>query len=141
MTLLCLDPPRLRGGRGGGISHRAGFTLLEVVIALAILATALLVLLESHFAALSLYDASRQETIERMLLRQAAGMAETDLMAGNASGSGDFGKRYPDYRFSYASTSMGEETTAGLYDVLVTLEGPGEKRELHVLVYYMGSGE
>jgi hypothetical protein len=113
-----------------------------VVVALAILATALMVLLEAHFAALNLYDASRRETVERMLMRQAVGMAEADLMAGNASGTGDFGKRYPLYQYSYNSTPVGgEESTVGLYDVLVTVEGPEQSREMHVMIYYMGTGE
>lgn len=118
----------------------AGFTLLEVLVALGILATALFIVLDLHYSAMTLFDTSRQEIIERNLMRQALGMAEADLMAGTATGSGDFGKRYPEYKYSYDATAVGADTSIGLYDLLVTLEGPGEKREMHMFVYYMGSG-
>ncbi len=121
-----------------GRSSASGFTLMEVMVAVAILGTALFILLQAHYGALDLYDTARTEALERNLLRHAMGMAEVDLIAGNAGGSGDFGKRYPDYTFRYEATPVSEEAGMALYDIKVQIDGPNGAREMHLLMYYTG---
>ncbi len=112
-----------------------GFTLIEIVVALALIGGVMFVLLETHFRALRLYEAARDEVTIRNFLSQAAGRAETEVLAGNLGGDGDFGERYPDYTYKFEAQQMGEGSVL-LYDVLVTVEEPGgETHELVFLVY------
>jgi prepilin-type N-terminal cleavage/methylation domain-containing protein len=117
---------------------RAGFTLVEVMAALAILGAALFVLLDAHYGALRLHDQARTRTVMHNFMVQAIGRAEVEVLAGNLSGSGDFGKRYPDYKYSYdAKEDEGDlagdalVATLPIYLVTVTVEGP-EKSSLEL---------
>lgn len=130
-----------RGERSRAQCAQAGFTLMEVMVAVAILGTALFVLLDAHYAALNLYDSARESSIEQNLMRQAMGMAESDVQAGNLSASGDFGDRYPDYRYAYEATRVSDEPGVSLYDVVVQVEGPSGTREMHLLVFTMSESE
>lgn len=114
------DPER------GGVS---GFTLIEVLIAVAILGSALFILLEAHYMALRANTELRDEVMLRNLTAQAMGIAETEVCAGTFTDSQDFGKRYPDFSYSFDAQAVGEEYPA-LYEVLVTVEGPNVKREV-----------
>lgn len=123
------------------MNGRSGFTLVEVMVALAILGTALFVLLDAHYAAMNLYDSAKDSITEQNLMRQAVGMAESDVQAGNLSAGGDFGTRYPDYRYAYDATRVSEEPGVSLYDVSVKVEGPHDTREQHILVFTMAEFE
>lgn len=113
----------------------SGFTLLEIVVALAVIGGVMFILLETHFRALRLYESARDEVTTRNFLSQAMGRAETEVLAGNLAGDGTFGKRYPDYSYTYEAQQMGEGY-ALLYDVLVTVKTPQEeKHEIVFLVY------
>ena len=48
--------------------QRAGFTLLEVLAALAILGGAVFVLMNAHFSALAMHDAMVEEVMQRQML-------------------------------------------------------------------------
>lgn len=112
-----------------------GFTLIEIVVALAVLGGVMFVLLETHFRALRLYEAARDKVTIRNFVSQAVGRAETEVLAGNLAGDGDFGERYPDYSYSFEAQQMGEGNVL-LYDVLVSVEDPeGETHEIVFLVY------
>ncbi|MBI4559408.1 MAG: prepilin-type N-terminal cleavage/methylation domain-containing protein [Candidatus Hydrogenedentes bacterium] len=114
---------------------RSGFTLMEIMVALAILGGALIVILNTHYAALRASDQTRDLVVERNLLERALGQAEVDVLAGNLTGDGDFGKRFESYRYRYDAQPMGEEEGIGLYSVVVVLEGPAEPQEMSFLVF------
>lgn len=114
-----------------------GFTLLEVLIALAILGSALFILLECNYGALRLLDDSRQELRLRNLMSRALSMAEVEVLAGNMTGSGDFGKRFEDYEYSFDAQTLSEEVP-GLYQVMVTVTGPDIDREMEMVVFRTG---
>lgn len=121
-------PRRTRGGR-------AGFTLIEIVVAVSLLGGVMLVLLETHYRTLQLFDSAREHVLVRNFLSQAVGRAETEVLAGNLAGNGDFGKRYPDYAYSFEAQQTGQGFVL-LYDVLVTVTDPeGESHEIVFMVY------
>ncbi len=119
---------------------RRGFTLIEIVIALAILSTALFVLIQAHYGSLNLYEYSRDATLVNTLMRQAVGMAEVEVLAGNLTGGDEFGRRYPGYKYSFDAQPVGDDPGVMLYDVTVRIEGDEVSHEMHLLVYDLGRG-
>lgn len=119
--------------------ERSGFTLIEVLIAIAILATAGFVLLDAHHAAMRLYTQSHDIILERGLMELALFRAETEVMAGQLGGSGDFGDRYEDYSYSFEAQPLGDDFV-DFYEVRVILEKEGqEPREITLFVYLTGN--
>lgn len=116
---------------------KEGFTLIEVMVAIAIIGTSLLILLDAHYNAMSLFADARDEALMQAFLERVLGQAEIDLLAGNLDGSGDFGERYPGYSFSYAAHLINEEETVPLYEVLATVRGPDEERSMNLIVFNM----
>lgn len=94
-------PRRIRAGHDG-------FTLLEVMIAMAILAIALVAVYQSQTQSLSMASDSRFLTTASLLAQGR--MAEID--AANPlsleSGKGDFGEVHPDYRWEVAISDVEE---------------------------------
>jgi prepilin-type N-terminal cleavage/methylation domain-containing protein len=112
----------------------AGFTLVEVLVALAILGIALFVLLDAHYGALRLLSNARDQDTMRSLLERAVAEAEIEVLAGNLSGSGDFGNRYPQYRYSF-DAALADERLA-MYHVTVSFTAPENKTtQMNLLVY------
>ena len=117
------------------MNSRGGFTLLEVVVALAILGTGLVMLMETQFATLVMFDDAQTQVTERMLLEWAIGEAERDAMTGSDSGDGDFGKRYPDYSYSYSATQVSAKEMPGLLEITVTVRGYDDSIEMVFFAY------
>lgn len=115
----------------------AGFTLIEIMVALAILATSAFILLHGHLAALNLHGMMVEEVVMRQLTETVVSQAEAEVLIGNLNGSGDFGQRYPDYSWSYSATKAGEEEVL-LYDVNVVIIGPFEERSISFFTYNIG---
>lgn len=111
----------------------AGFSLMEIMVALAILATGLLILLDVHYGALRLFNDTREEALMQGFLERVLGQAEMDVVAGKLKGEGDFGKRYPDYSFTYTAQPMGDKASP-LYQVQVTVKGPTDSRSMMTMV-------
>jgi general secretion pathway protein I len=78
-------------------ARRGGFTLLEVMIAMAILAITLVTVYQSQSQSISMASNSRFLTTASLLAQ--ARMAEIDAAdpRGLASASGDFGEEFSDY--------------------------------------------
>ena len=112
-----------------------GFTLMEVMVALAILGGGVFILLQAHYAATRAHLDMREEVMVQGLMEQAMGMARVELASGNGSGSGDFGKRYPNYEYSFEAVALSEDENPGLYEVVVILEGPDEAREMIIMMF------
>lgn len=112
-------------------TRQAGFTLVEVMIALAVLGTAIFVLLETHYGALRAQDTLRDEVQMRNLMSQAIGLAELAVATAKLSDNQEFGRRYPGFSYAFEAQLVGE-SFPGLYDVLVRVEGPKETRERQI---------
>ncbi|HOJ34848.1 MAG TPA: prepilin-type N-terminal cleavage/methylation domain-containing protein [Candidatus Hydrogenedentes bacterium] len=118
-------------------SRLAGFTLIEIMAALAILGLSMFLLLQTHYTSLRLFEESQRQTMIRELTTRALGVAETELNVGNVSGSNDFGKRYPGYLYRFDAVPV-SDTVPYLYDLHVVIQGPNVQQDYHQLVYYSG---
>ncbi len=108
---------------------------MEVMVAVAILGGGVFILLQTHYAATRAHLEMREEVMVRGLMEQVMGVARIELAAGNGSGSGDFGKRYPNYEYRFDSAALSEDESPGLYEVSVILEGPDEDREMIIMMF------
>lgn len=119
----------------------SGFTLIEVMAALAILGASLFVLLDAHYSALKLHQVTAEEAFLRERIEGVAATAELNIYEEKLSESGDFGMRYPDFGWSYDASLVGEDNEVPLYRVNVTVNGPNEEKSLTFYVYNLGLPE
>jgi len=115
--------------------EKLGFTLVEIMVALGIVTTALFVLLDAHYTALRLNDSMADEVNMRQFIESAASKAELGVLKNVLEDSGDFGKRYADYTWSYSATQESDDETVMLYSVQVNIKGPAEERGAKFYVY------
>ena len=104
-----------------------GFTLLEVLIALAIMAIVLVSVYRLHSQTLSMTTANRFYTQAPLLAQSKMAQLE-ESSAGSISGeSGDFGEKFPGYSWSVATEDVPSEILGEIasdlkrIDVTVTL--------------------
>ena len=76
--------------------HARGFTLLEVMVAVAVLALSLVSLLGLHIRDLALVDRNQRITEATMLARDLMTQAEIEPLPEVGVTNGDFDERYPD---------------------------------------------
>ena len=79
------------------ISKKNGFTLLEVMIAMAILAITLVVVFQSQSQSISMAGRARFETTAALLAQSKIAEIEAADSENVVSDSGDFGDDFPDY--------------------------------------------
>jgi general secretion pathway protein I len=119
------------------IRNRAlGFTLLEVLVAVAILAIAMVAILKANVQSLDMLTRSREKSTASLLA--ASKLAEVEA-AGVAKWSelrGDFGEDYPDYTWEVETSSTEVEGLARV-TVIVQRGGavPGREVRLEELLY------
>jgi prepilin-type N-terminal cleavage/methylation domain-containing protein len=124
-----------------GCADNRGFTLIEIVVALAILGTSLVMLLEIHFGAMDLFSKADETTTLRILTESTVNDAERDVLAGNTSGEGDFGRRFDGYTYRYEATQVDPQNTPGLFEVKVNVAGPADDRDMTFYMYDGQQGE
>jgi general secretion pathway protein I len=74
-----------------------GFTLLEVMIALAVMSIVLVSVYRMHSQSLTMNTAARFYTIAPMLAQKKMAELETQTSEGFPGDSGDFGEQFPGY--------------------------------------------
>ena len=87
-----------------------GFTLLEVLIALAIMAIVLAAVYRIHSQTLSMTTANRFYTVAPMLAQGKMAQLDTTSSDVETGDSGDFGERFPGYSWSVTAEDFSSET-------------------------------
>lgn len=112
-----------------------GFTLMEVMAAVAILGTAMFVLLDAHYTAMRLNEILTEEVNLRQLAETVIAKAEVEVLAGQLTDAGDFGPRYEGYSWSYEALLVGNDPLIPLYGVSASIRGPAEERNYKFMVF------
>lgn len=83
-----------------------GFTLLEVMIAVAIIAIALTTLLGSQSQSVSFANSAKFETMAALLAQSKMSEITTQKANGLTNDSGDFGEDYPGYSWKLSVSDL-----------------------------------
>lgn len=119
-----------------------GFTLIEIMAALAILGMSLFILLNSHYSAMRLHETTAREALMREMVERTMGYAETQVLAGALSEQGDFGVRYgEEFSWSFEAKLVGEDELVQLYEIQITVNGPEEAEKSISFLAYNPSAE
>ena len=109
------DPP--------GISQTAfGFTLLEVMIALAVMSIVLVSVYRMHSQSLTMNAAARFYTLAPMLAQKKLVELETNSSGGFSDDSGDFGEQYPGYSWRASLSDVSSEVLGEVADDLKRID-------------------
>ena len=101
-----------------------GFTFLEVMVSVAIIAIAFVTLLGSQSQSVSVADDSRFNVTASLLAQQKLTELETADFESVFSEQGEFGEQYPSYRWKTEVQGLYEEDTgiAGANDLLKSVD-------------------
>ena len=113
----------------------SGFTLVEIMAALAILGTAMFMLLQAQHGAMRLYQATRHQALVEELATRALGIAETEVFMGETNGSDEFGDRWSDCKYEYSAQEVSAEDQPGLVRIDLKITGPEIEYKTSVLIY------
>ena len=118
--------------RNEALERARGFTLLEVMIAMAIIAIALVAVLGSQSQSLDLASEAKFKTTAALLAQGKMAEIETASMENLSSDSGDFGEDFPNYHWEY---TVGDLSLAGVEEALDFL------KQIDLVVYWGNSEE
>ena len=106
MTVL---DPHHRKARPEFLGISSGFTLLEVMVALAVMAIVLVSVYRMHSQSLTMNTAARFYTLAPMLAQGK--MAEREALSSSAfaEDSGDFGEQFPGYSWTASTAEISSE--------------------------------
>ena len=104
------------------ILHNRGFTLLEVMIAVVLIAIALVTLLGSQSQSVSFANSAKFETMAALLAQSK--MSEITIQNADSlsSDSGDFGDNYPGYTWESDVSDISIEGLEGISDYLKQID-------------------
>jgi len=98
----------------------SGFTLLEVMVAVAVIAITFVTLLGAQSQSVSIAGHTRFAVTSALLAQQQLTEIEMTEYEQISSGSGDFGENYPGYSWQAEVSDLGEDETGikGVEDML-----------------------
>jgi general secretion pathway protein I len=100
----------------------SGFTLLEVMIALAVMSIVLVSVYRMHSQSLSMNTAARFYTLAPLLAQSKMAELETLSSDGFPNDSGDFGEQYPGYSWQTSITDVSSEVLGEVADDLKRID-------------------
>jgi len=109
----------------------SGFTLLEVMVSLAIIATALVTLMGTHLMSLNLAQKNKEQTLEAMMARQKMEEMFATPFASINNDSGDFAPEHPECGWEIFVEEAGMEN---LKNVKIIVSSPGGSLTLQTSV-------
>lgn len=117
-----------------------GFTLLEVMVAMAIIAIALTAVLGSQSQSVSLATEAKFSTTAVLLAQDKLAEIEAEKIGDLTSGSGDFGEDFPGYRWNLRVTDTSfdelEETSDHLKQIdLIVSWGEDDQYQYALRLY------
>ena len=120
------------------LKKKTGFTLLEVMIAMAILAIALVAVFQMQSQSISMAGESRFMTKASLLAQSKMAGIEAETSLGNQSQKGDFAPDYPEYAWTIQVTDTQiaklKRIEVNVFNKLLTRGGS------YQLVFYKTSG-
>ena len=109
--------------RESSIQHRAfGFTLLEVMVAMSIMAIVLVSVYRMHSQTLTMNIANRFYTQAPLLAQDKLAQLETGLSEIIAGDSGDFGEEFPGYSWNVTVEEVAAEALGEIANDLKRIE-------------------
>lgn len=121
--------------------HNAGFTLIEVLVALAILGVSMFVLLQTHYNAMYTFADVRDAAELDFLTAEAIAAAEVEVLTGETRGQGEFPGTESDLTYSFEATDVDTANFPGLKRVLVTVNRPNKEPHVFEMMVFDGTQE
>lgn len=87
----------------------SGFTLLEIMVAISIIAIVLVTVYRMHAQTISMNFISRFNTVAPVLAKKILAQNETKTLDELADDSGDFGKEFTDYKWQVSVKEVESE--------------------------------
>ena len=116
-----------------------GFTLMEVMVALSVVAIALTAIYRMHTQTLFMDARGRFDTMAVMLARQKLAEIDTGDLKELTSDSGDFGNAHPGYGWQIQteaiSSDLLKEDGPTLKQISITISFDGEASLFHLTTY------
>jgi len=121
--------------------RNAGFTLIEVLVALSLLGVSMFVLLQTHYNAMSTFADVRDASELEFLTAEAIAAAEVEVLTGETRGSGEFPGTDTELTYSFEATDVDTANLPGLKRVLVTVNRPDKEPHVFELLVFDGTQE
>ena len=114
--------PRYHNAPLRHLKFSPGFTLLEVMVALAVMSIVLVSVYRMHSQSLTMNTAARFYTLAPMLAQGK--MAEWEALSSSAFGqdSGEFGEQFPGYNWTASTTDVSAEILGEVADDLKQID-------------------
>ncbi|MDP8256878.1 MAG: prepilin-type N-terminal cleavage/methylation domain-containing protein [Candidatus Alcyoniella australis] len=121
------------------MSRRGGFTLLEVMVAIAIMATVMVALLQNHAFSISLSESARNQTLAAQLARLKITDIELLGYPPLEDDEGDFGELFPGFTWRVEVDESFFPDVREVHLLILWQEGPSP-RELDLLYFIADTG-